>query len=366
MSKYWNKTINETTPYVAGEQPKAGEKVIKLNTNENPFPPSTNVQKAIADFDVSTLRLYPDTNATPVVNAIAAVENVKPSQVFVGNGSDEVLALCFQTFFEKECDTELPVLTPGFSYSFYPVYEEFYRIRSKKIPLREDFRLEPSDYIGVPNCGIAIANPNAPTSRAISLDDVSKICEANPDSVVLIDEAYAYFEEEYETAVSLLPKYPNLCVVRTTSKSYSLAGLRIGYAIASEELIEGLLRARDSFNSYPVDRLAQAVATAAILDVDYHKKCREELLKIRRYTAEELKAMGFLMPESSTNFLFAKPPKCIDAETLYKNLKAKGILVRYFKTPGINDRLRISIGTQEEMEEFIRNVKEEIANVKNS
>ena len=366
MSRFWNKTINETTPYVAGEQPKAGEKVIKLNTNENPFPPSPAVKEAIAGFDVSTLRLYPDTNATPIVNAVAEVEGVKPSQVFVGNGSDEVLALCFQTFFEKACDSELPVLTPEFSYSFYPVYEEFYRIRSKKIPLREDYRLEPSDYAGVPNCGIAIANPNAPTSRAISLDDISRICEANPDSVVLIDEAYAYFEEEYETAVSLLPKYPNLCVVRTTSKSYSLAGMRIGYAIASEELIEGLLRARDSFNSYPIDRLAQAVGAAAIKDVDYHRKCREELIRIRRFTSQELKALGFDMPESSANFVFARPPKCIDAETLYKNLKAKGILVRYFKTPGINDRLRISIGTMEEMEEFIKAVKEEITNAENS
>ena len=366
MSKYWNKTINETTPYVAGEQPKEGQKVIKLNTNENPFPPSPSVEKAIAEFDISTLRLYPDTNATPIVNAVAAVENVKPSQVFIGNGSDEVLALCFQTFFEKECDTDLPVLTPEFSYSFYPVYEEFYRIRSKKIPLREDYRLEPSDYVGVPNCGIAIANPNAPTSRAISLDDVAKICEANPDSVVLIDEAYAYFEEEFETAVSLLPKYPNLCVVRTTSKSYSLAGLRIGYAIASEELIEGLLRARDSFNSYPIDRLAQAIGAAVISDVEYHKKCREDLIKIRKYTAEELKKLGFTMPESSANFLFAKPPKCIDAETLYKNLRAKGILVRYFKTPGINDHLRISIGTQDEMEQFVTSVREEIENAENS
>ena len=366
MSKYWNKTINETTPYVAGEQPKEGQKVIKLNTNENPFPPSPAVEKAIAEFDISTLRLYPDTNATPIVNAVAAGENVKPSQVFVGNGSDEVLALCFQTFFEKACDTDLPVLTPEFSYSFYPVYEEFYRIRSKKIPLREDYRLEPSDYVGVPNCGIAIANPNAPTSRSISLDDVAKICEANPDSVVLIDEAYAYFEEEYETAVSLLPKYPNLCVVRTTSKSYSLAGLRIGYAIASEELIEGLLRARDSFNSYPIDRLAQAVGAAAISDNEYHRKCREDLIKIRKYTAEELKKLGFTMPDSSANFLFAKPPRCIDAETLYKNLRAKGILVRYFKTPGINDHLRISIGTQDEMEQFIASVREEIENAENS
>lgn len=366
MSKFWNKTINETTPYVAGEQPKAGEKVIKLNTNENPFPPSPAVKKVFEEFDFSTLRLYPDTNATPIVNAVAEVENVKPSQVFVGNGSDEVLALCFQTFFEKERDTELPVLTPEFSYSFYPVYEEFYGIRSKKIPLREDFRLEASDYTGVPNCGIAIANPNAPTSRAISLEDIAAICRANPDSVVLIDEAYAYFEDDFQTAVSLLPEFPNLCVVRTTSKSYSLAGLRIGYAIASEELIEGLLRARDSFNSYPVDRLAQVIGAAAVRDTEYHKKCREELIRIRNYTAAELTKLGFTMPESSANFVFAKPPKCIDAETLYKKLKAKGILVRYFKTPGINDHLRISIGTQDEMEQFVRSVKEEIENAENS
>jgi len=366
MSKYWNKKINDAEPYVAGEQPKEGQKIIKLNTNENPYAPSPKVAEALAQFDISELRLYPNTDGGELVQAIADREGVKPSQVFCGNGSDEVLAICFQTFFEKDGITDLPVLTPEFSYSFYPVYESFYDLRSKKIPLREDFRLEKTDYEGVPNCGIAIANPNAPTSRAISLDDISYICEKNPDSVVIIDEAYAYFAEPYETAVSLLDKYPNLCVVRTTSKSYSLAGLRIGYAIASEELIEGLKRARDSFNSYPTDRLAQKVAAAAISDEEYHKECRAKIIATRKYTEDALKALGFTMPESSANFVFAKPPAGVDAGLLYKNLREKGILVRYFDKDVLRDYLRITIGTDEEMRALVEACTEEIKNVQNS
>ncbi len=366
MSKYWNKKINEAEPYVAGEQPKPGQKVIKLNTNENPFPPSPMARAVLRSFDISELRLYPDTNATEFIEAVAEVEGVKPTQVFAGNGSDEILALCFQTFFEKDSNTDLPVLTPEFSYSFYPVFESFYDIRSKKIPLREGLRLEAEDYVGVPNCGIAIANPNAPTSRTIGLEDIEKILKGNPDSVVIIDEAYIEFAKPYFTAVSLINDYPNLCVVRTCSKSYSLAGLRVGYAIASEELIEGLKRARDSFNSYPTDRLAQRIAAASVLDVNYHKKCLEEIIATRDYTSEELRKLGFDLPDSSANFIFAKPCEGLDAETLYKNLRAKGILVRYFKTAGINDRLRISIGTREEMEAFIAAVSEEVTNAKNS
>ena len=366
MSKYWNRKINEAEPYVAGEQPKPGQKVIKLNTNENPFPPSPKAREVMEGFDIADLRLYPDTNGSEFIEAVAKVEGVSPSQVFAGNGSDEILALCFQTFFEKEGNTDLPVLTPEFSYSFYPVFEKFYDIRSKKIPLREDFELAADDYIGVPNCGIAIANPNAPTSRSIGLEDIAKICEGNPDSVVIIDEAYAEFEDPFFTAVSLLSKYPNLCVVRTCSKSYSLAGLRVGYAIASEELIEGLKRARDSFNSYPTDRLAQKIAAACVLDTDYHKKCIDEIVKTRKYTQDSLRELGFTMPDSSANFIFAKPPVGIDAESLYINLRGKGILVRYFKTAGINDRLRITIGTREEMEELVSRIREEVEDAKNS
>ena len=363
MSRFWNRKINEIVPYVAGEQPRRGTKVIKLNTNENPFPPSPKVAESIAQFDIADLRLYPDTDATLVAEAIAAQEGVSPEQIFVGNGSDEVLALCFQTFFETRDNSVLPVLTPEFSYSFYPVFEEFYNIKAAKIPLHEEYRLDASDYVDVANCGICIANPNAPTSRAIALEDIALICRSNPDSVVIIDEAYAYFEEKYETAVSLLGQFPNLCVVRTLSKSYSLAGLRVGYAIASEELIEGLKRARDSFNSYPIDRLAQTAAATAINDRKYHEICRVKIIEAREYTVRELTRLGFAMPESSANFVFAKPPAIISAETLYKNLRAKGILVRYFGTPGISDHLRIAIGTREEMEQFISQVEKEVTDV---
>lgn len=366
MSRFWNEKINSITPYVAGEQPKPGQKVIKLNTNENPYAPSPKVKDAILNFDISTLRLYPDTNGTSIVEAIAKVEGVKPSQVFVGNGSDEVLALCFQTFFEKQSNTDLPVLTPEFSYSFYPVFEDFYDLRPKKIALRENFKIDPQDYANEPNCGIAIANPNAPTSVAMSLDEISVICKANPDSVVLIDEAYVEFEEDLQSAVKLLPEFPNLCVVRTCSKSYSLAGLRVGYAIASEELIDGLNRAKDSFNSYPTDRLAQAIAAAAILDEEYHKECCQKIIDTRKETTKALEEMGFDVPDSSANFIFAKPPKELTAEDLYQKLRSEGILVRYFKTSGINDRLRITIGTPEEMKEFIAAVKKEVEDAKNS
>ncbi|MCR4689246.1 MAG: histidinol-phosphate transaminase [Saccharofermentans sp.] len=365
MSKFWNSKIRDASPYVAGEQPRPGQRVIKLNTNENPYRPSPDCSEAIRDFDIGQLRLYPNTDSISVCEAVAELEGLAPGNVFVGNGSDEVLALCFQTFFEKKGLTDLPVLTPEFSYSFYPVFEDFYDINPKMIPLREGLRLEPEDYIGVPNCGIVIANPNAPTSRAVTLDSIKKILDANPDSVVIIDEAYAYFMEPYETAASLVPDYPNLVVVRTLSKSYSLAGLRVGYAIASEELIEGLTRCRDSFNSYPVGRLEQAIAVAAIRDQDYHKWCRAEIIKTRAYTVEALEALGFDMPESSANFVFARPPKCISAEKLYQNLKAKGILVRYFKTEGLSDRLRITIGTREQMEQFIEEVKQEVDDAEN-
>ncbi len=366
MSEFWNKKINEIEPYVAGEQPKKGEKVIKLNTNENPFPPTPMARVILRTYDIADLRLYPNTNSQEFIEAVADKEGVSPKQVFAGNGSDEVLALCFQTFFEKESISALPVLTPEFSYSFYPVFSRFYDVRIIKVPLKEDLRLDADDYIGIPNCGIVIANPNAPTSRSISVEDIKKICKGSPDSVVIIDEAYAEFSDPYETAVSILPECPNLVVVRTCSKSYSLAGLRIGYAIASEELIEGLNRAKDSFNSYPVDRLAQTIAAAAIRDEAYHKKCIAGIIETRNYTSEELKKLGFSLPKSSANFVFAKPPKEIDAETLYKNLRSKGILVRYFKTSGINDRLRITIGSREEMEKFIAAVKEEVTNAKNS
>ncbi|MCQ2503483.1 MAG: histidinol-phosphate transaminase [Saccharofermentans sp.] len=364
MSKYWNKLINDIEPYVAGEQPKPGQKVIKLNTNENPYAPSPKVKEALADFDLSTLRLYPDTNSTDVIRAAAKFDGVGEENIFCGNGSDEVLAICFQTFFEKKALTGLPVLMPEFSYSFYPVFSEFYDIRRKAIPLKEDFRLDPDDYIGVPNCGIVFANPNAPTTRAIAVADCARIAAANPDSVVIVDEAYVAFEEKYETAVSLIKEYKNVCVVRTLSKAFSLAGIRLGYAVADAELIEGLKRARDSFNSYPVDRLAQKVAEAALLDVDYYEETRKKIIGTRGRVEAELKKLGFTMPPSSSNFLFAKPP--MDCGTLYQNLRSKGILVRYFNKPVLCDYLRITIGTDEEMDELLDAIRQEVQNAENS
>ena len=364
MSKYWNKLINDIEPYVAGEQPKPGQKVIKLNTNENPYPPSPKVKEALEKFDLSELRLYPDTNSTDVLRAAAGFDGVSEANVFCGNGSDEVLAICFQTFFEKKALTGLPVLMPDYSYSFYPVFSEFYDIRRKTIALKDDFRLDPDDYIGVPNCGIVFANPNAPTSRAIAVKDCARIAEANPDSVVIVDEAYVAFEEDYESAVSLINDYKNVCVVRTLSKAFSLAGIRLGYAVGSEELIEGLRRARDSFNSYPVDRIAQKVAEAALLDVDYYNETRAKIIATRSRVEKELKELGFKMPPSSANFVFAKPP--VDCGTLYQNLRTKGILVRYFNKPVLNEYLRRSIGTDEEMNELLKAIRQEVQNAENS
>lgn len=366
MSKYWNRLINGIEPYTAGEQPKEGQRVIKLNTNENPYPPSPKCATVLRDFDLSLLRLYPNTDAAGVCEAVAAVDNVKPENVFVGNGSDEVLALCWQTFFEKSENTDLKVLIPEISYSFYPVYGNFYDVAVEKVPLKDDFSIDPLDYCGKANCGISIANPNAPTSIAMTLSDIRKILDANPDSVVLIDEAYAAFAEGYTSAATLIGEYKNLIVVRTLSKSYGLAGLRLGYAIGDEELIEGLKRARDSFNSYPADCLAQKIGAAALSDRENFEKNRKALIATRNRVSSELRALGFDLPDSSANFVFARPPKPMAAETLYKNLKAKGILVRYFNKPKINEYLRISIGTDEEMDSFLAAVKEEVSDGQNS
>lgn len=366
MSSLWNRKINDIEPYKAGEQPKDGQKVIKLNTNENPYPPSPMCEKVLREFDVSTLRLYPNTDSRAVCEAVAKVDEVLAGNVFVGNGSDEVLALCWQTFFEKKENTGKAVLMPSISYSFYPVYSDFYDVRARKIDLRDDMTIDPQDYCGTENCGIAIANPNAPTSICMPLEDIRKILDANRESVVIIDEAYAAFAEGYTTAATLIKEYKNLVVVRTMSKSYGLAGMRLGYAIADEELIEGLKRARDSFNSYPADRLAQAVAEAALLDRENFEKNRKAVIATRERTVRELRSLGFTMPDSGANFIFAKPPYPVTAETLYKNLKAKGILVRYFDKPIVRESLRISIGTDEEMDGFLKAVREELEDGKES
>jgi len=248
------------------------------------------------------------------------------------------------------------------SYSFYPVYAQNYDTRLIKIPLGEDLSIDPDDFCVRENCGVAIANPNAPTSIAMPIADIERILQANPDSVVIIDEAYAAFKTKYESAAELVNKYPNLVVVQTLSKSYGLAGLRVGYAVASKELIEGMIKIRDSFNSYPVDRIAQKVAAAAILDVENYEINRLALIGTRTNAMAEFRKMGFFVPESSANFIFVKPPVEITAESLYNKLRQKGILVRYFNKPIVKEFLRISIGTDEEMSIIVEAIKEELKN----
>ncbi len=360
MSKYWNKKINQAQPYVAGEQPRPGQKVIKLNTNENPYPPSPAVRKAMEEFDTDDLRLYPNTGSDIVRDAVAKVYGLRRENVFVGNGSDEVLALCWQTFFEKEYNTGKSVLVPDISYSFYPVFSSFYDVRCESIPLREGFTLDPDDYCGKDCCGIAFANPNAPTAKLISIEDIRKILDANPDVPVLVDEAYADFAEGYVSAASLIGEYKNLIVTMTLSKSYSLAGIRMGFAMGDEDLIEGLTMARDSFNSYPGDRVAQKVAEAALLDREYWEKTRQAIIRTRKWTSGKLRELGFELTDSQANFVWAKPPAQIDAQSLYNGLRSKGILIRYFNKPKISDYLRITIGTDDEMEALINAIREEL------
>lgn len=360
MSIFLNKKTQDILPYVAGEQPPKGMKVIKLNTNENPYPPSPKAIEAVKKFDYSSLKLYPDTMSSSVREAVAKVDHVRPTNVYVGNGSDEVLAICWQALFEKEANTDKAVYVPEISYSFYPVYSSLYDTRIKKIPLREDYSIDPMLFRGDDMCGVVIANPNAPTSIAMSIQDIRTILDNCKDVPVVIDEAYVAFLTKYESSVSLLDEYENLVVVRTMSKAYSLAGARVGYAIASESIIEGLNKIKDSFNSYPLDRIAQTMAAESLLDEEYYDSTRNEIINTRDNAREKLMEMGFSIPESSANFLFAKPPQEITAKELYQSLKEMGILVRYFDKPKINDRLRISIGTQEEMEKLIEAIAEVI------
>ncbi len=353
MSRFWNKKTKSLCPYVAGEQPRPGDKVIKLNTNENPYPPSPEINAFLRSFDPSILRLYPDTSATEVREAFAGFFGVRASQIFCGNGSDEVLAFCFQAFFESG-EGARPLFVPEISYSFYPVYADLYDIPLEKIPLNDDFSI-PVEPFCRPSGGVAIANPNAPTTLALPISDIKKIISSHPDRVVLIDEAYIAFGGE--SCVELLAECPNLLIIGTLSKAHSLAGIRLGYAIASEEIIEGITRVRDSFNSYPVDALAQKISAIAIRDRAWYEKCTEKIVATREKTISELTALGYSILPSKTNFLFANPVKMPAAE-VYKKFREKGILVRYFTKPRLCDYLRISIGSEEDMQAVVRTATE--------
>lgn len=344
----WETYVRKVEPYVPGEQPK--HKVIKLNTNENPYPPSPKVQKIIDGFDVQQLRLYPDPEVAELIAAIAKNKGLDKEQVFVGVGSDDVLAMSFLTFF----GSEQPILFPDITYSFYDVWAELFRIPYEQIPLQEDFRICVDDYKRK-NGGIVIPNPNAPTGIAESLDAIEEIIAANSDSVVIIDEAYVDFGTK--SAQELLKTYENLLVVQTFSKSRSLAGSRIGYAMGSKKLIAYLNDCKYSFNSYTMDRLTIQVGKASMEDEPYFTEQVHRIIETREWAKEQLHKLGFDFPDSKANFIFARH-KEIAAEDIFAALKQRNIYVRYFKKPRIDNYLRITIGTQEEMEQLMNALQE--------
>jgi len=348
MSKFWSKRTFDLDPYTPGEQPQ-DQQYIKLNTNENPYPPSPKAIEAMRSAADESMRLYPDPNATSLKRAIAEYYALDENQVFVGNSSDEVLAHTFVALLKHE----KPLLFPDISYSFYPAYCSLFGITSKRIPLDENFLIQAKDY-EVENGGIVFPNPNAPSGIALSLIEIEKIVKANPDSAVVVDEAYVDFGAE--TAVPLIALYPNLLITQTFSKSRSLAGLRVGFALGQPELIEGLERVKNSFNSYPLDRAAIAGATASIQDKTYFEDTCQKIIATRNRITIDLEALDFLVLPSKTNFIFAKP-KSHDAAKLYQQLKEAGILVRYFSAPRIDAFLRITIGTDSEMDTFLEKLK---------
>ncbi|MCO4786709.1 MAG: histidinol-phosphate transaminase [Marinomonas atlantica] len=351
MSRFWTDKIASLDPYVPGEQPQ-DKQYIKLNTNESPYGPSPKALAAMQNQVSEKLRLYPDPNCQTLKTALANTYSVDADHVFVGNGSDEVLALAFMGYFAGG----KPLAFADITYSFYKVYANLYGITPDIVPLNDDFDVVPSDYENLDVSGIVITNPNAPTGKALPLTDIEKVLQSNPDIVVLVDEAYVDFGAQ--SAVTLVDQYPNLLVVQTLSKSRALAGIRVGYAIAQPELIEGLERLKNSFNSYPVDRIALAGATASVEDTDYLEEICQKTIATREWTTIELEALGFQVLPSSTNFVFVTHPER-EAESLYLGLKEQGILVRYFgNKPRIGDFLRITIGTDDEMATLITKLKE--------
>lgn len=352
--RFWSPEVRELEPYVPGEQPKI-QNLLKLNTNENPYPPSPKVVEAVQavlTHQADALRLYPDPDATALKHAIAKQQNIEVSQVFVGNGSDEVLAHIFKAFFLQD----EPILYPDITYSFYPVYSQFFGTKTKEIPLNDNFEIEVKDYVQ-PNGGVIITNPNAPTSIALGLAEIEQILKANPDRVVVIDEAYVDFGAE--SAVSLVNRYENLVVCQTTSKSRSLAGLRVGFAIAQSHLIAALEAVKNSFNSYPLDRFAIAAAVASFEDQTYFEEQCQKVISSREKLVDELTTLGFKVLPSKANFIFASHLSH-DAGQLAQQLREQGIIVRYFNKPRINQFLRITVGTDEQNERLVQTLKEDI------
>jgi histidinol-phosphate aminotransferase len=345
MSKFWSPVVHQLTPYVPGEQPKLTN-LVKLNTNENPYGPGPKVIAALQAEAAETLRLYPDPNSDKLKTAIAQHHGLQTNQVFVGNGSDEVLAHVFHALLNHD----LPLIFPDITYSFYPVYCGLYGIQYQTIPLNHQFEIQVDDYMR-PNGGIIFPNPNAPTGIPLPLAEIERLLKANSESVVVIDEAYVDFGTE--PAVKLVHQYPNLLVTHTLSKARSLAGLRVGYAVGHPDLIEALIRVKDSFNSYPIDRFAEAGATAAMQDVDYFTETCNRVMATRSRLVEAMSNMGFEILPSGANFIFAKHP-AHEGAALAAKLREQNIIIRHFKSPErISPFLRITIGTETQTDSLI-------------
>lgn len=354
MSNTFMDNIRRVVPYVPGEQP-AG-KVIKLNTNENPYPPAPAVQEILNTDDAELLRKYPDPSIGPLVRALAKEYNLELEQIFVGVGSDDVIGMSFLTCFAGE----KPIAFPDITYSFYDVWAELFRIPYKMIPLKDDYTIDIDDYDGQWG-GIIIANPNAPTSIELGIDRVEELVKRHPECVVIVDEAYVDFGGT--SAIPLVAKYPNLLVTQTFSKSRSLAGLRIGFAVGNPELIKAINDVKYSYNSYTLNRPSIVAGVASLSDRPYFEKICAKVIATREAAKKEMAALGFSFPDSKTNFLFVTH-KSVPAEYLQKELKKRNIYVRYWKKPRIDNRLRITIGTDEEMAALYAALKEIISQCK--
>ncbi len=345
----WESNVRRVEPYVPGEQPK-DKNIIKLNTNENPYPPSPKAAEVMKAFETDRMKLYPDPDSTVLVDALAERYGVKPSQVFVGVGSDDVLSMAFMTFF----NSDKPVLFPDITYSFYDVWAEVYRIPYRQIPIDENLHIKPSDY-KTENGGIIFPNPNAPTGVLESVEMIEEIIKANPQSVVIIDEAYIDFGGE--SCLPLVEKYENLLVVQTFSKSRSMAGMRIGFAIGNEKLIKFMNDVKFSINSYTMNPVTQLCGAQSVKDEEYFQKTVNMIIDTREKTKERLSALGFTFPDSMSNFIFASH-KTKPAGEIFEELKKRKIFVRYWNKPRINNSLRITVGTPEEMDCLIKALEE--------
>lgn len=349
MSQYWSKIVHELTPYVPGEQPKL-QNLVKLNTNENPYGPSPNVIAALQAEAADSLRLYPDPDSSRLKAALAEYHGLQANQVFVGNGSDEVLAHVFQALLKHD----LPLLFPDISYSFYPVYCGLYGIHFETVALNAQFEVAIDDYLR-PNGGIIFPNPNAPTGIPLPLSEIERLLAHNTQSVVVVDEAYVDFGTE--SAVALIHRYPNLLVTHTYSKSRSLAGLRVGYALGNAALIEALIRVKDSFNSYPIDRFAEAGAIAALQDEAYFQQTRQQVITSRTSLVSALEALGFEVLPSGANFIFTRHP-AYAGEQLAAGLRERAVIVRHFKKPArISDFLRITVGNESQNQALMQAIR---------